>query len=752
MMVMMRRAMCLACLFSLVIACSSTDTGGGGNGLALPDGKGSGVGFGDSAGQDGAPADLDVDASIPSQTDAVADVFYYTEETWPFGDQWSEPEDAWTPPGDLWTPVEDQWTPQDWGSTEDLFAPWDSGSPADSGGTGPLDAVQYDGAGTPVVGCDGSKPADGFSDIGVTPDGTTVAMSWNTVKQVKFTAFGIKPSGQKEELSNVKWEVSPPPIGAIDANGLLTVNGVWGGATKVYAKYKTLCGEATVMVKLLYADTTGTSLGAGAIDAVTNGPAPKETADFEVLYPPDKAMAPADFPAITPQWNYSGPGVNLFVLRLESAGGVIDVAAEPSKWQKSGGYAFTFATDTWKKLFTYPTVQKWTWRVLAANVSGGKVQGDVAASAPRTLHIAQDKTGGAIYYWNTQLSSIRVLEPGQAPVTTPLKGGICAGCHSVSPDGSTIAVSYMVGAGFSSMSMGLSTAKSGLDPPWLHANAKSLLASSFTISAAFSKAWFNPAKKWLVVPTSGVASMFPLPPKLTAVDLVNGTSKVLVTGGDKGQAAFPTWSPDGSLVVYGSSKDVGGGFSAPEPTALYSVPFNGGQGGSPKLVPGTDTPGVFHYYPAFTPDGKYVAYNRATQMASTCPSSSSSGGGGQPSNGGDSGTYDNCHADLYIVDPVNGPPIRLELANGSATDGLTNSWPTFGGVYGNYYWMAFSSRRNYGFILEGNPASPEIWIAAIDPVAIANGEDGSYAALWLPGQDLGAGNHIARWSAPPRDD
>jgi hypothetical protein len=31
------------------------------------------------------------------------------------------------------------------------------------------------------------------------------------------------------------------------------------------------------------------------------------------------------------------------------------------------------------------------------------------------------------------------------------------------------------------------------------------------------------------------------------------------------------------------------------------------------------------------------------------------------------------------------------------------------------------------------------------------GEDGSFAALWLPFQEMGSGNHIARWGVPPRE-
>ncbi len=35
---------------------------------------------------------------------------------------------------------------------------------------------------------------------------------------------------------------------------------------------------------------------------------------------------------------------------------------------------------------------------------------------------------------------------------------------------------------------------------------------------------------------------------------------------------------------------------------------------------------------------------------------------------------------------------------------------------------------------------------AMDPDAIASGEDPSFAPIWLPGQESEGGNHIGQWS------
>ena len=479
--------------------------------------------------------------------------------------------------------------------------------------------------------------------------------------------------------------------------------------------------------------------------AATVGQNAQLSAAIGVLYPPDNAMAPRDFAPITVQWKYTGATANTFIVRFETEEAEIDVIGDAAKWDVGQGYDVTIPQSIWAELFQYPDHPDWTVRVIAANVVNQKVVGTMQASKPLTFHVTNQKVGGAIYYWNTTLATVRVLESGTlTPKSMPgITGGMfgCTGCHSVSPDGSTVAVSSFIGSGMASMGMQLLTGKSGTAPSWLSPKAASAIAGSFTIAAAFSPSYFSNTSKWLVVPASGV---------LKSVNLLTGASYKLVQSGDLGQQAFPTWSPNGETVVYASASNVGNGFSGSVATSLYSVPFgdgvDAGKGGIATPIVGADEPGIFHYYPAYTPDGAFIVYNRADPAGPACPSS----GGGGPASGGGATTYDNCNAEVWMIAANGGTAIRLDNANQS-TDPLTNSWPTFGNVTGQYYWMAFSSRRDYGFLHTGAPASPQVYIAAVDPQKLLNGQDGSFAALWLPGQDISSGCHIARWSAPPRD-
>ena len=47
----------------------------------------------------------------------------------------------------------------------------------------------------------------------------------------------------------------------------------------------------------------------------------------------------------------------------------------------------------------------------------------------------------------------------------------------------------------------------------------------------------------------------------------------------------------------------------------------------------------------YTPDGKYIAFNRANDFGTSCPQNTGTSAG--VANSG--GTYDNCMADVYMV-------------------------------------------------------------------------------------------------------
>lgn len=175
---------------------------------------------------------------------------------------------------------------------------------------------------------------------------------------------------------------------------------------------------------------------------------------------------------------------------------------------------------------------------------------------------------------------------------------------------------------------------------------------------------------------------------ITALEANMGTSYgILARTNDPNGALAPAWSHDGNTVVYVSNNapqdgrlgTANGGTIAD----LYSVPYNGKQGGAATPIAGASDPNSLEYYPSLSPDDKYVVFNKA-------PSA-------------DNPYYDP-NSEVNVV-PIGGGTATRLAANdppacmGAASPGITNSWPKFapqGPTCGGktYYWLIFSSTRD----------------------------------------------------------
>jgi hypothetical protein len=113
---------------------------------------------------------------------------------------------------------------------------------------------------------------------------------------------------------------------------------------------------------------------------------------------------------------------------------------------------------------------------------------------------------------------------------------------------------------------------------------------------------------------------------------------------------------------------------------------------------------------------------------------------------------------LYLASAdTPGVEMRLAAANGDSypfaagdRDRHRDYEPTFApSTAGGYMWVVFTSRRTYGNRLTGGPSEvKQLWVAAIkqfpDP-----GQDPSFPAFWVPGQDMGSLNMRGYWALDP---
>jgi hypothetical protein len=217
--------------------------------------------------------------------------------------------------------------------------------------------------------------------------------------------------------------------------------------------------------------------------------------------------------------------------------------------------------------------------------------------------------------------------------------------------------------------------------------------------------------------------------------------------GDSRGAQGPTWSHDGSTIVYVSTNAAKDGRLANGTADLYAVPYNARAGGKAAPVQGASDPAASEYYPAYSPDDRYLAFDRAP--------------GGQT-------MYYNPNAEIFVVPAGGGTAARLAAndppaCTGAKSPGITNSWakwsPQVTTCSGKtYYWLIFSSSRGGMLFKPGNLMSgaqvptSQLYVTAL--VDDGSGKIATYPGLYIWNQPTVAtgtysgsnqSNHTPTW-------
>jgi hypothetical protein len=195
----------------------------------------------------------------------------------------------------------------------------------------------------------------------------------------------------------------------------------------------------------------------------------------------------------------------------------------------------------------------------------------------------------------------------------------------------------------------------------------------------------------------------------------------------------PAFSPDGKWIAF-NDMDVGNGhllsvMAYDHATKVFSQPSEIAFDGDNTLA-----------WPAFTPDSKVIVFHAGTSTSFE--------------------TNNHAFGDLYSSDIVTAGKLRLDALNGydasgtylPAGDPRRNFAPTVLPVaVGGYFWVVFTSHRSYGNTLpslDNNGTNGKLWVAAYDMNA-APGKDPSHPAFLLEGQELEANNLRGFWVLEP---
>ncbi len=319
--------------------------------------------------------------------------------------------------------------------------------------------------------------------------------------------------------------------------------------------------------------------------------------------------------------------------------------------------------------------------------------------------------------------------PKAARGGAPAGGASCVGCHTSTPDGK--AVAFKDGWPWAGIMASVEKDTVGQRPSYVtDVGARSIqqpFVGTFAFSSAYwsettrlalsvysnptaFKGWMDTAPKnittsaelvWFDLAHSGTVTSDGPTMSSTIVGLENQAWGLIPRTGDTRAAVTPDWSHDGSTIVYTSAAQVAGGhvggldpndpqgktaLTTPTESDLYTVPFNNKAGGAATPLAGAATPGVAEYYPDFSADDQFVAFNRVGTTTGYF--------------------YYRADGEVAIIPTAGGSPTRLKAndppaCSGETSPGVLNSWAKWSPIVstdtaGNkYYFLIFSSARAF---------------------------------------------------------
>jgi hypothetical protein len=618
-------------------------------------------------------------------------------------------------------------------------------------------------------------PADATLDI--TPGGAAAPQAYTATDK----------NGQ-DITAQAAWSVDDTTLGAFSGS-TFTSNVDHGGTTLVHATYNGLTGFATLHVKL-HATVPSDNCpncppfpGSGTPMCTVTAQTPT------VLYPPDGILVPPNMNVLELQYD-QGAGNSYFEIDYENAATDVRVLTQctpitDSKTNATNGCAYDLSQQVWD----YIAQSNRGGDPLNIIVRATDANGSCIATSQTQVAISfgEEDLNGGVYYWQSVKIAATVGAAGgifrydfgkrgqtPEPFLAPLPGATstrCIGCHFLSRDG--VKMTYGnddpdADDEYSDLSTTLLDVATKAATPLLDKKGgfqaftpdhSQILASNGTPGAS--------TNNFLLFDGNASGGTAPTP-------------TVIPTGTVRGTQ--PDYSADGTRVVfvepqsYTFSSNTKGFDNHFFGGSLFTMSANGATFGTP--MPLLTSAGENNYYPAFTPDGAFVVFNRvpltgAANMAGTCVNPASTAGT-CPND-----AFSNPNARIFIMPAAGGAPI--DLANINGTGPLENSWPRFAPTTQKYKgdtiaWVTFASTRDYGDVVRNSamvggmpqhlcypPESPEntstnknviedpsclqpqLWMAAINLSKASSGADPSLPAFWLPFQDSTAHNHIAQW-------
>jgi hypothetical protein len=469
------------------------------------------------------------------------------------------------------------------------------------------------------------------------------------------------------------------------------------------------------------------------------GPAGDPTGAPRIAYPLDGAMHPLNIGAITFQWTRGDDASRVFRIRLDDGRTKYDFYV-PCTLARC---LYLMPARGWLAIaYAHPDA------TLQATIEGTNGAGGPVFQSPAiAVRFSPGPVTGGLYYWtatSTGGTTYRLpfgasqASPFIVP-SSPTNPLVCGGCHSVSRDGRMI--SFTSTADLGSQIAFLAAA------PTTAPAAPSIVPDTSTPTPTGTASRFtalNTDGSRVLVTTFGHIQVFDT---ATGAPIDIGDTDALLPAGKL--ATHPEWSPSGKRVAFTLySGEVGSGSamrsvsdSRPEDGDIVTLeldPTTGRATGLRRVVGTSAADGLFHFYPSWSPDERWLVMAAAPVGTSA---------------------YTATTARLRLasadVDNQTCPSATcFELARASQGTSVSSTWPKlspFSQANDQVLFVTFSSKIDYGFWLVNTGPSgvhrAQLWMAAIDLRAVAPGGDPSLPPFWLPFQDITETNHLPFWTA-----
>ncbi|MBX3270712.1 MAG: PD40 domain-containing protein [Sandaracinaceae bacterium] len=458
------------------------------------------------------------------------------------------------------------------------------GGASDGGGGGGLDGTLPD------------APPSGPGTLRVEPLDAEVTAMEGAPGVLDYRAIYVNDEGRDEDVtSEASFALGSPGLGSFSGNRFTSATDR-GGRTTVIASARGRMATTTLTVRL-----RRNFIGPGASP---DDPGRFEGADEpsrapELVYPPDGIIVPPNLNEL--EVHYRASGADVF--ELSFVGATVDVRVYFTCMTLGAGCAYTPDDTVWRAIAEAERGQGAVrYRLRGTSRAGG----GVGASAEHTIEFAEEDVVGGIYYWNAGAGAVRRYDFGlrgqraENYIDAPRAGAMtCVGCHVVSRDGSRIAVGVDIPAPSPYRVYEVSSRRElNRDGSMFGGGG----ANFFT---------FSPDARQMMA-SNGLS-----------IVLRDSDTGAVITDPLVERGTMPDWAPDGDRMVFarpgGTSPPCFPGFPCGVPgtdsASLELLVRSGGAWSPGATLVRFD--GQNNYYPTFSPDGSWVLFNRSPSNANS---------------------------------------------------------------------------------------------------------------------------------------